>query len=473
LTPTLFLAVDGSPEFEATLRRLESRGATDLEAVAPAVSEILAGVRRGGEDAVRGYVERFERRTVGTLVIGAEGGAAALARLEPGQRAALELAAARVRRYHEHQLRAGEQSFRYEEDGVSLGLRVRPLARVGVYAPGGKARYPSSVLMAAIPAQVAGVGAIVLATPNPDDLMLAAAHLCGVSAILDAGGAHAIAALAYGIPLLPRVDKIVGPGSAYVACAKRLVFGDVAVDGIAGPSEILVIADEHADPTIIAADLLAQAEHDESAYPLLVCTSLDLARAVAERLSRQLQSMPRRTIIEASLQRGAALVVPSLERAAVLADTIAAEHVALHVRDAEALLARIVNAGAVLVGASTPVAAGDYLAGPSHVLPTGGCVRFGSPLGVYDFVARSSVLRYSAEALRRHAGPITTLARAEGLEAHARSVEARLDARLDASERPENEAKATTAGSPAEPGAGFLASSQDLALAVSNGESGP
>jgi histidinol dehydrogenase len=428
LSPTLSIAVDGSPEFEATLRRLESRGATDLEAVAPAVSEILAEVRREGDDAVRRYVERFERRTVGPLVIGAEAGAAALGRLDPAQRAALELAAARIRRYHERQLRAGEESFRYEDDGVSLGLRVRPLARVGVYAPGGKARYPSSVLMTAIPAQVAGVGAIVLATPRPDDIILAAAHLAGVTSILDAGGAHAIAALAYGIRALPRVDKIVGPGSAYVACAKRLVFGDVAVDGIAGPSEILVIADERADAAIIAADLLAQAEHDESAYPLLVCTSLDVARAVADRIVDQLQTQPRRAIIEASLARGAALVVGSLERAAEVGNTIAAEHVALHVADAEALLERIVCAGAVLVGAGTPVAAGDYLAGPSHVLPTGGCVRFGSPLGVYDFIARSSVLRYTPDALRRHAGPITTLARVEGLEAHARSVEARLAA---------------------------------------------
>ena len=422
---TLSIVLDGSPEFEAALLRLSARGAADLDAVAPAVSAILAEVRCGGEGAVRRCIERFERRAVGPLVIRVEDGAAALAQLEAGQRAALELAAARIRRFHEHQLEASEKSFRYEEDGISLGTRVRPLARVGVYAPGGKARYPSSVLMTAIPAQVAGVDEIILATPAPNDLILAAAHLAGVTTLLDAGGAHAIGALAFGLETLPRVDKIVGPGNAYVTCAKRLVFGEVAIDGLAGPSEILLVADEHADADLLAADMLAQAEHDESAFPLLVCTSLALAREVALRLVDQLETLPRRPIAEASLGRGVAFVVSSLDRAATIANTVAAEHLGLHVQDSEALLARIDRAGAVLVGEWTPVAAGDYLAGPSHVLPTGGCARFGSPLGIHDFVSRSSVLRYTPNALRRHAAPIAALARAEGLEGHARSVEAR------------------------------------------------
>lgn len=441
---SLPLLVDGTPAFDAALDRLRRRGADDLAAVEPAVREIIAGVRASGDEALRRYVEAFERRSPGALVLHAFDGAGALARLEPRVRAALELAARRIESYHRHQHDAAT-SFRYEEDGVSLGLRVRPLARVGVYAPGGKARYPSSVLMAAIPARIAGVREIVLATPltvgaplgepssaptppAPDDRILAAAHLAGVTAILDAGGAQAIAALAYGTASLPRVDKIVGPGNAYVACAKRLVFGDVAIDGIAGPSEILVLADEGADAAIVAADLLSQAEHDEAAYAVLVTTSPALAEAVARAVSEQLAGLDRRAIAGASIDANAAIfVVTSRERLAEIAEIVAAEHLSLHTDDPEGLLAQIGSAGAALVGHSTPVAAGDYLAGPSHVLPTGGCVRFGSPLGVYDFLARSSVIRYSPDALLRQGPHIAALARAEGLQAHARAVEMRLE----------------------------------------------
>ncbi len=426
----LSIAHDGTPEFEAGLARLRGRGAEDLEAVTPVVREILADVRRTGDEAVRRYVEVLERRKPERLVMSPYDGEAALGRLEASRRAALVLAADRITRYHERQRDLG---FGYEEEGVGLRMRVRPLARVGVYAPGGKARYPSSVLMTAIPARVAGVRDIVLATPGlggadraGDDLLLAAAHLAGVTAILDAGGAHAIAALAYGTASVPRVDKIVGPGNAYVACAKRLVYGEVDIDGIAGPSEVLVVADEGADPALCAADLLAQAEHDEAAYPMMVTTSRAIAEATAREVDLQLETQPRRAIIEASLSRALLLVVADRARAAEVADALAAEHLALHVTDPEALLERIGAAGAVLVGGLTPVAAGDYLAGPSHVLPTGGSVRFGSPLGVYDFVARSSVIRYSREALASHAPHIAALARAEGLEAHARSVELRL-----------------------------------------------
>ena len=421
------LTVDGTPAFEAALRRLRGRGASDLEAVTPAVQAIVADVRAHGDGAVLRLVERFEKRTPARLVTKAFDGAAALGRLPAPVGAALSLAAERIAAYHE---REREPGFRYEDtDGVRLGLRVRPLARVGVYAPGGKARYPSSVLMAAIPARVAGVRDIVLATPAPDDAILAAAYLAGVTEVLDAGGAQAIAALAYGTASVAAVDKIVGPGNAYVACAKRLVFGQVDIDSIAGPSEILVLADESAEPRVVAADLLSQAEHDEDAWCVLATTSRPLADATLEEVARQLPTQPRRAIIEAALtNRGAILVVPTLARLVEVSDAIAGEHVALHVADPDALSERLQGAGAILCGPLAPVAAGDYLAGPSHVLPTGGNARFGSPLGVYDFVTRSSVIGYSREALARHAPHIIALARAEGLEAHARAVEVRLGA---------------------------------------------
>ncbi len=428
--PTLLpILTDGTPAFSAALAALAARGTGDLEAVAPAVREILAAVRAEGDAAVRRYVERFEHRAPATLVREVQGGAAALSRLPPAVRDGLALAAERIERFHIRQREAelARASFVEEEDGIALGVRVRPLTRVGVYAPGGKARYPSSVLMAAIPARVAGVKEIVLATPDPDDRLLAAAHLAGVTSLFDAGGAQAIAALAYGTQSLRRVDKIVGPGNAYVACAKRLVFGEVAIDSIAGPSEILVLADEHADPALCAADLLSQAEHDEAAYAVLLTTSPALAAAAAAAIDAQLAVLERRGIAEASVRaHGAILVVPSLERLVEVAEVIAAEHVAFHVADPQAVCDRIPSIGAALLGASTPVALGDYVAGPSHVLPTGGCVRFGSPLGVHDFVARSSILRYSADALRRHGPAVSALARAEGLTAHARAVEARL-----------------------------------------------
>ncbi|MGD0676576.1 MAG: histidinol dehydrogenase [Polyangiaceae bacterium] len=417
--------LDGTPGFESALRRLESRGEADFARVEPAVREILQAVRINGDSAVQHYNERFGRRSP-SLVVRDYPGAAALTRLAPDAREALELAAARVRSFHEHEVDVG---FRYEEDGITLGVRVLPVGRAGVYAPGGKARYPSSVIMSAVPAHVAGVTEILLATPlsgdERDDAIYAAAHLSGVSAIVDAGGAQAIAALAYGTESIARVDKIVGPGNLYVACAKRLVFGAVDIDGIAGPSEILVVADDEGDPRIISADLLSQAEHDEAAYPLLICASDLMAQAVGRELELQLSALPRAAIARAALSNGAAFVVRSRDRMAAVADRLAVEHLAIHVTDPEALLARIHRAGAAFVGTSTPEAVGDYLAGPSHVLPTGGAVRFGSPLGVYDFVTRTSIIRYSPQALERHERAICAFARLEGFEAHARAVEAR------------------------------------------------
>lgn len=419
----------GSTEFDGALARLRERGEADFAKVEPIVREILAAVRREGDGAVHRYIERFEKRKVASLLRREYDGKAALARLPRDAQDALHEAADRITAFHRRERDAmfPAGGFRYESEGVGLGLRVRPLARVGVYAPGGKARYPSSVLMSAIPARVAGVEDIVLATPlagdASDDVVLAAASLSGITAIVDAGGAQAIGALAYGTSTVPRVDKIVGPGNAYVACAKRLVFGATAIDSIAGPSEILVVADAGADPVHVAADLLSQAEHDEDAYPLLVTTEASLADAVDRELTRQLETLPRAGIASESLRRhGHAFVVADRLAMAAVASALAAEHLSLQVEAPDDLFEAIPDAGAAFLGRLTPEAAGDYVAGPSHVLPTGGAVRFGSPLGVHDFVARTSVIRYSAEALRRDANTICVLARLEGLEAHARAV---------------------------------------------------
>jgi histidinol dehydrogenase len=431
MPPFLPAHLDGTPAATAALARLLARGESDFARVEPDVRAILAAVRERGDSAVLSFAERFDKRRPSPLLRRDYPGAAALARLPSAARAALETAAARIRAFHERQRSHDARTFRFtDDDGCELGTRVLPIARAGVYAPGGKARYPSSVLMSAIPAQVAGVPDIVLATPlagdETDDPLYAAAHLSGVTAILDAGGAHAIGALAYGTESVPRVDKIVGPGNLYVACAKRLVFGAVAIDGIAGPSEILVVADDTADPRIVAADLLSQAEHDEAAYPLLICSSASFAEAVSRELSVALESLPRAAIARASVEaNGVAIVAPSRARLAEIADAIAAEHVSLQVSDPETMLDAIRSAGAIFIGPATPEAAGDYLAGPSHVLPTGGTVRFGSPLGVHDFVTRSSTLRYTPEALARQADAITAFARLEGLEGHARAVEVR------------------------------------------------
>jgi histidinol dehydrogenase len=427
--PLLRSAAEGSPEFDTLLSRLKARGDSDLSRVEPAVRQILDDVRDNGDAALARYVERFEGRTPGTLFRRDYGGKAALESLAAPVRAALELGAARIRTFHEHQ-RERLGGFEYEADGVRLGTRVQPVPRAGVYAPGGKARYPSSVLMCAVPAAVAGVSDIIVACPDTSAEVLAACHLSGVTGVLDAGGAQAIAALAYGTATVPRVDKIVGPGNLYVAAAKRLVFGSVDIDSIAGPSEILVVADDSADPEVVAADLLSQAEHDEAAYPLLVTTSAELVLRVREALAARLETEPRRAIAEASTRdNGVALVVGSRDKLAEVATLLAAEHVAIHTREPRELASAIKSAGAIFIGAYTPEAAGDYLAGPSHVLPTGGAARYASPLGVYDFVSRTSLIEYSPAALAAQAPSITAFARAEGLEAHARAVEVRVSGR--------------------------------------------
>jgi histidinol dehydrogenase len=434
MSAELKLVERDSPEYSLLLLALARRGDTDLEKVEPAVREIVSAVRSGGDKAVRSYVERFEKRNPDELLVRNYGGREALESLKPELRQALEEAAERIRRFHRRQAEQ-LQTFEYEEDGVSLGARVLPVRRAGVYAPGGKASYPSTVLMCAVPAQVAGVEEIYLACPDSNAEVRAACYLAGVTALVNAGGAQAIAAMAYGTESIPKVDKIVGPGNIFVAAAKRLVFGQVDIDSIAGPSEILVLADDSADPEVVAADLLSQAEHDEDAYPLLIAVGKRSAERANEALKRQLMELPeldsqgrirRAVAIESVRKNGVALIVDSVAQLVELANELAAEHVSVQMRDARAVADQVKWAGALFIGHHTPEAAGDYLAGPSHVLPTGGAARYASPLGVYDFIARTSLISYEKTALARQAQAICSLARAEGLEAHARAVEVRL-----------------------------------------------
>jgi histidinol dehydrogenase len=427
---------DGTADGEAELAKLEKRGDADFARVEPIVREILGAVRAEGDPAVVRYAERFDKRRPDPLFHATFDGEGALSRLPEAGVRAMRFAQSRIEDFHARQLEHffSKRTFEHRAHGVTLGWRSRPLARVGVYAPGGKARYPSSVLMSAIPARVAGVKDIILATPlqgdASDDVLLAAAHLAGVTSIVDAGGAQAIAALAYGTQTIARVDKIVGPGNLYVACAKRFVFGAVGIDSIAGPSEILVVADDEADPRWVAADMLSQAEHDEAAYPLLVCASPSMAEAVGTEIARILTGLPRAAIAKAALKHnGVAIVARGRARLGEIADRIAPEHLSIQTRDPQELLEQIVRVGAVFLGPLTPEAAGDYVAGPSHVLPTGGTVRFGAPLSILDFFAHGSVIAYTGEALAAHEQTITDFARLEGLEAHAQAVEARLTSR--------------------------------------------
>jgi histidinol dehydrogenase len=393
-----------------------------------AARAIVEQVRREGDAAVIALTQQFERRVLvaADFELPRERAEQALANLDPELRRALEHAAARVRRFHELQAQALVTSGR-TTPGETLQSRVAPLARVAVYAPGGTAAYPSSVLHAAIPAKVVGVDEVILLTPRASEVVLAAAALAGVDRIFQIGGAQAIAAVAFGTATVPRVDKIVGPGNAYVTAAKRLVFGRVDIDSIAGPSEILVVADHTADPELVAADLISQAEHDVLASPVLLTTEPALAAAVDRALIRQLADLPRREIASAALRdQGAAVIVADRPALAREADAYAPEHLELLVEDPAELATHIRRAGAIFVGPWTPEAAGDYTAGPSHVLPTAGGARFSSPLGCWDFVRYTSVLALGPEQLRGQAATITALARAEGLEGHARAVEKRV-----------------------------------------------
>ena len=421
---------DFSPRLDALL----AFEATQDEALEGAVADILADVKARGDAAVIEYTNRFDRLAIASLAeleIAGEELRQALAGLPAAQREALEIAAQRVRRYHEHQL---QHSWQYEEDGMLLGQKVTPLARVGLYVPGGKAAYPSSVLMNAIPAKVAGVGELIMVVPTPggerNALVMAAAALAGVDRVFCIGGAQAVGALAYGTQSVPRVDKIVGPGNAYVAAAKRRVFGVVGIDMIAGPSEILVICDGKTDPDWVAMDLFSQAEHDEVAQSILLCPDAAYIERVAAAMERLLPTMPRRAVIEASLKnRGALIEVRDLDEACALANRIAPEHLELSIADAERWVDKIQHAGAIFIGAHTCEALGDYCAGPNHVLPTSGSARFSSPLGVYDFQKRSSLIRASAAAANTLGRVASTLAEGEGLSAHARSAVYRVESK--------------------------------------------
>jgi histidinol dehydrogenase len=412
----------------AALTRLE---ASQDEAVDRAVASIVADVRARGDAAVLEYTRRFDRvatASVADLEIHGPERERALAGLDPAVRDALAAAAARIRSYHERQ-RAESWSYA-EADGTVLGQRVTPLDRAGLYVPGGKAAYPSSVLMNALPAKVAGVGELVMCVPTPDGernpLVLAAAQLAGVDRVFAIGGAQAVAALAYGTATVPAVDKIVGPGNAYVAAAKRRVFGTVGIDMVAGPSEILVICDGSTDPDWIAMDLFSQAEHDEVAQAILLAPDAGFIDRVAASIDRQLGAMPRREVIRAALaKRGALILVRDLEEACDIANRIAPEHLELSVAQPERLLDRIRHAGAIFVGRYSSEALGDYCAGPNHVLPTSRTARFSSPLGVYDFQKRSSIVNVSRAGARSLAPLAAALAQGEGLPAHARSAELR------------------------------------------------
>lgn len=421
----LRLLLPSDPAYDAEVEALTRRSAVLPEEVVRGARTIVDDVRARGDAAVRELTERFDRRRVDSFEIPEDRWDADAARVAPDVRRALERAADRIRRFHERQRESG--FVLDDEEGVRLELRVDPLARVGLYVPGGTARYPSSVLMTAVPARVAGVLEIIMVTPGASPETLCAARIAGVDRVFEIGGAQSIAALAYGTESVPRVDKIVGPGNVWVAAAKRLVFGDVDIDQVAGPSEVLLLADETANPSHLAADLLAQAEHDAEAHAVLVTTSERLAVEVKAEVERQLTTLPRREIAEKALMaHGAAVVARDLPAAIRLANRFAPEHLGVHTRNARHVAGHLRTAGAIFVGAHAPEAAGDYLAGPNHVLPTGGAARYGSPLGVWDFVKRTSVIEYTPEALRAQAADIARLARVEGLDAHARSVAVRL-----------------------------------------------
>ena len=419
-----------APEFSQQLRQLLEFTADDAAAISATVSQIVTAVRERGDAALVEYTNRFDQRAVqaaGELEI--KNCADFVAQIPTAMREALQAAAIRIQRFHQHQRQA---SWHYhDEDGTLLGQQITALERVGVYVPGGKAAYPSSVLMNVIPAVVAGVDEIIMVVPAPrgelNASVLAAAAIAGVDRIFTVGGAQAVAALAYGTATVPAVDKIVGPGNSYVAAAKAQVFGQVGIDMIAGPSEILIVCDGHLDPDWIAMDLFSQAEHDEEAQAILLTPNAEFIKAVAASIERLLPQMARAAIIERALStRGALILVRDVAEAIALVNTIAPEHLELALADAEIWAARVRHAGAIFLGHHTPEALGDYCAGPNHVLPTARTARFSSPLGVYDFQKRSSIIGASASSASALGAIAVTLAEGEGLTAHAQSAAYRI-----------------------------------------------
>ncbi len=432
LLPTLRTA---DADFEARFaQRLQWSAQTD-EAIEQRVSQLLTDVRDRGDQALLEATRQFDRMptaSMASLTIDAHDMAQAFANLPAPQRAALQSAAERVRGYHERQLEACGQSWQYtDEQGNVLGQKVTPLDRVGIYVPGGKAAYPSSVLMNAVPAKVAGVSDVVMVVPTPDGernpLVLAAAHVAGVTQAFAVGGAQAIAALAYGTATVPRVDKITGPGNAYVASAKRRVFGQVGIDMIAGPSEILVLADGSTPADWVAMDLFSQAEHDELAQSVLLCPNAAYLEAVHQAMHRLLPTLPRADIVRASLQgRGMLVHTRSMDEACAISNRIAPEHLEIASTEPSRWEPLLRHAGAIFLGAFTSESLGDYCAGPNHVLPTSGTARFSSPLGVYDFQKRSSLIQVSEQGAQALGQIASVLARGEGLQAHALAAEMRL-----------------------------------------------
>jgi histidinol dehydrogenase len=416
------------PGFKALMARIMRRRGNRRGEIEKRVEEIVGAVRRQGDRALLRYTRLFDkvRLSAGSLEVTRAEIAGAVARVPKKDIDTLRLAARRIAAFHRRQL---QKSWQYRDPlGMLLGQRISPLERVGVYVPGGKASYPSTVLMNAIPAKVAGVKDIIVTSPigNGGDIILAAAHIAGVNRIFRVGGAQAVAALAFGTRTIPKVDKIVGPGNIFVATAKRMVFGEVNIDSIAGPSEILLVADASADPVYVAADMLSQAEHDELASALCVTPSMKVALKVQYAVEEQLRGTKRRAITLKSLRLyGAIIVTRGMNEAAEIANLIAPEHVELIVRRPQKLARSIRNAGAIFLGPYSAPPLGDYFAGPNHVLPTGGSARFFSPLGTYDFLKRTTIIQAEKRALRALAPRITHLARLEGLDDHARSVEVR------------------------------------------------
>jgi histidinol dehydrogenase len=424
------------PGFKETLLSSLSLPAADDAAIDAAVVKILAAVREQGDEAVISFTKQFDRlniASVSELEISRTELEQAYKALPQEQKNALEIAAKRVRAYHERQkIEAGCHSWEYEgADGTKLGQKVTPLDRVGIYVPGGKAAYPSSVLMNAIPAKVAGVAEVIMVVPTPDGarnpLVLAAAYLAGVDRVFTIGGAQAVAALAFGTKSIPSVDKIVGPGNAYVAAAKRRVFGTVGIDMIAGPSEILVLCDGSSNPDWVAMDLFSQAEHDEQAQSILLCPDTKFIEQVQASIDKLLPEMPRAKVIEASLRNRALLIqVSDMAQACDIANAIAAEHLEVCATNPRQWAEKIRHAGAIFMGNYTSESLGDYCAGPNHVLPTARTARFSSPLGVYDFIKRSSMIEVSEAGAQSLGAVASTLAHGEGLQAHARAAEMRL-----------------------------------------------
>jgi len=417
--------------FEEMFRRIKQRGNVFDEKIWSVVKGIVEDVAVRKDQALFEYTEKFDGYSLSadTVAVSTEETEQALGRVRNEELNVLKVAAERIEMFHRKQeIKNGIFS---DEEGIKLGQRILPLERVGIYAPGGLASYPSTVIMAAVPAKIAGVRDVILVTPSRggqvNPLVVAAAKLSGVTRIFKIGGAQAIAALAYGTESIPRVDKIVGPGNAYVTAAKKMVYGQVAIDMIAGPSEVVVIADKTASADHVAADLLAQAEHDEMASAVLLTPDEGLAGKVLSEVNAQMETLRRRSIVELSLEAfGAIILTRNIEEAVQIANRFAPEHLELMVENPWEMLDKIRHAGAVFLGHNTPEVLGDYIAGPNHILPTGGTARFSSPLGVYDFVKRTSVLNFSDEALRRYGFQAAQFAEMEGLDAHGKSVAMRL-----------------------------------------------